>query len=127
MQSGPEESLLRAARAGDLDLVYLLCSSQLRDADICSIREEKSRTALHYACLGEHCNVVCLEFLILRCKQVDLVDLKGKTPLTLSAKRGNIQFTEVLLKYGADPRLKTHIGNTYAISMKYIPVSVSLF
>ncbi|XP_038196179.1 ankyrin repeat and SOCS box protein 1 [Arvicola amphibius] len=67
-------------------------------------------TPLRIAATAGHGN--CVDFLIRKGAEVDLVDVKGQTALYVAVVNGHLESTEILLEAGADPNGSRHHRST---------------
>jgi len=83
-----------------------------READILHL-SNRGQSALHLAALnGAHDAVVALTDHEQMRHMIDLQDERGRTALHLAASKGHQSIVSRLMDCGADPRLKTHNGQT---------------
>ncbi|XP_051533470.1 poly [ADP-ribose] polymerase tankyrase-1-like isoform X3 [Myxocyprinus asiaticus] len=132
--------LLEAAKAGDLDTVKQLCSSQnvncrdlegrhstplhfaagynrvalveylLHHGADVHAKDKGGLVPLHNACSYGHYEVA--ELLVRHGASVNVADLWKFTPLHEAAAKGKYEICKLLLKHGADPTKKNRDGNT---------------
>uniref|UniRef100_S4RWH8 Poly [ADP-ribose] polymerase n=1 Tax=Petromyzon marinus TaxID=7757 RepID=S4RWH8_PETMA len=138
--SDVEHQLLEAAKAGDLDTVKQLCTTQTVN---CRDMEGRHSTPLHFAAGYNRVSVVeyllqhgadvhakdkgglvplhnacsyghyeVAELLVKRGAVVNVADLWKFTPLHEAAAKGKYEICKLLLKHGADPTKKNRDGNT---------------
>ncbi|KAM7539204.1 hypothetical protein Aperf_G00000048262 [Anoplocephala perfoliata] len=100
------ESLLRAARAGDLKKVTDLIKSGV---DVNSTNPT-GLTALHLAAKEGHTSVV--KELILHGTDVNAVSKKGNTALHISSLAGHLDVVQALIDANANPNCQSAIGFT---------------
>ena len=67
-------------------------------------------TPLRIAATAGHGN--CVDFLIRKGAEVDLVDVKGQTALYVAVVNGHLESTQILLEAGADPNGSRHHRST---------------
>ncbi|KAL1770846.1 ankyrin repeat and SOCS box protein 1 [Sigmodon hispidus] len=67
-------------------------------------------TPLRIAATAGHGN--CVDFLIRKGAEVDLVDVKGQTALYVAVVNGHLESTKILLEAGADPNGSRHHRST---------------
>ncbi|MCF7821519.1 MAG: ankyrin repeat domain-containing protein [Mariprofundaceae bacterium] len=92
------EAWFEAAKSGDEEALKRALAS---DSDV-NVVDELENTALHYAAMHAHLNVMRL--LIEHGAALDAVNKRLSTPLHLTKK--NIDAIRILLQAGADPNLK---------------------
>jgi ankyrin repeat protein len=92
-------SLLRAAKAGDIDAV----KRNLRGHTGINSQDEDGRTALYYAAWKGHNEVVSL--LVEAHADINLPKKDGTTALYMASQEGHASVVDVLLRHGADPNL----------------------
>uniref|UniRef100_A0A6I8R1T7 Poly [ADP-ribose] polymerase n=1 Tax=Xenopus tropicalis TaxID=8364 RepID=A0A6I8R1T7_XENTR len=132
--------LLEASKAGDLDTVKQLCSSQnvncrdlegrhstplhfaagynrvsvveylLHHGADVHAKDKGGLVPLHNACSYGHYEVA--ELLVRHGASVNVADLWKFTPLHEAAAKGKYEICKLLLKHGADPTKKNRDGNT---------------
>ncbi|KAM9820432.1 LOW QUALITY PROTEIN: poly [ADP-ribose] polymerase tankyrase-1-like [Neosynchiropus ocellatus] len=132
--------LLEAAKAGDLDTVKSLCTSQnvncrdlegrhstplhfaagynrvsvveylLHHGADVHAKDKGGLVPLHNACSYGHYEVA--ELLVRHGASVNVADLWKFTPLHEAAAKGKYEICKLLLKHGADPTKKNRDGNT---------------
>lgn len=103
-----------AAYVGDLQTLRSL----LQDENYRSRINEKSVwccgwlpcTPLRIAATAGHGN--CVDFLIRKGAEVDLVDVKGQTALYVAVVNGHLESAQILLEAGADPNGSRHHRST---------------
>ncbi|CAL4123717.1 unnamed protein product, partial [Meganyctiphanes norvegica] len=107
------QDLLNAAKQGDLDKVKLLAGDACQDVNW---RNSFKWTPLGTAAGGNHIDVV--KYLIscnsdLNVQAKDAANgVEGWTPLMYASEKGNAVVAMVLMQHGADPLMKTSIGET---------------
>ncbi|GAB4821398.1 hypothetical protein N2152v2_008444 [Parachlorella kessleri] len=95
-------NILSAAQSGDVDLFW---ASAIADGELHEIKEqERGRTALHFAAQAGHLQL-CKHLLENLKFNVNAQDKHGDTALSLAAAAGQDEIIDLLLHYGADPRL----------------------
>jgi hypothetical protein len=104
-----ETALMMAALKGRTDWVGRLLDRGAR-IDGANGGERPGWTALHYAASGPEAATVAL--LLERGARVDGRSPNGTTPLMMAAQYGPEDSVFLLLKKGADPRLKNDLGLT---------------
>lgn len=67
-------------------------------------------TPLRIAATAGHGN--CVDFLIRKGAEVDLVDVKGQTALYVAVVNGHLESAQILLEAGADPNGSRHHRST---------------
>lgn len=101
---GKEQELLEAARNGQVDVVEKILSLRLKKVNsLASLRktpgpntqDASGYTALHFACLNGHKDVV--RSLLQHDANVNVVDKKGSTCLHLAAWAGNYDIVNYIL------------------------------
>jgi hypothetical protein len=97
-------SLLRAAKAGDIDAV----KRNLRGHTGINSQDEDGRTALFYAAMEGHNDVVSL--LVEAHADIDMPDKKGISPLYVACGYGHKLIADILLKNGANVNQATLIA-----------------
>ncbi|KAH1184622.1 hypothetical protein KIL84_012563 [Mauremys mutica] len=103
-----------AAYVGDLDTLRSL----LQEESFQSRINEKSVwccgwlpcTPLRIAATAGHGN--CVDFLLQKGAEIDLVDVKGQTALYVAVVNGHLECTQILLEAGADPNGSRHHRST---------------
>jgi ankyrin repeat protein len=77
-------------------------------------------TALHHAACLDHveCAVALLQAHNI---DVNAATRSGDTPLHCAAQGGNVRMVEALLRAGADPGLKNHLGFTPGLITQGVP------
>ncbi|XP_063173962.1 ankyrin repeat and SOCS box protein 1 isoform X1 [Candoia aspera] len=103
-----------AAYVGDLQTIQSLFKEESFQSRI----NEKSLwccgwlpcTPLRIAATAGHGN--CVEFLIRKGAEIDLVDVKGQTALYVAVVHGHLECAQLLLKAGADPNGSRHHRST---------------
>jgi ankyrin repeat protein len=73
-------------------------------------KDDKGNTALHYAALHEHFNIV--QQCIVKKSNINAVNHEGNTALHMAFLKGNRDIVEYLIKQGADLSIKNKEGNT---------------
>lgn len=105
-RNGSDETpLMLAALRGRLDWLQLLVK---KGARIERGPGERAWTALHYACSGPDNGTVA--WLIDQGLDIDARSSNGTTPLMMAAGYGSIDSAQLLLKRGADPKLRNDLG-----------------
>ena len=97
----PENALLTAAEAGDLDFVNRLIAVHMADVNV---KDDIDRTPLHYAANNGHAAV--LATLIAARANVNAQDFYNLTPLHLAADNGHAAVVPALVAAGADVNAK---------------------
>ncbi|KAM6461952.1 UDP-glucuronosyltransferase 1A1-like isoform 5-T7 [Liasis olivaceus] len=103
-----------AAYVGDLETIQSLFQEESFQSRI----NKKSMwccgwlpcTPLRIAATAGHGN--CVEFLIQKGAEIDLVDVKGQTALYVAVVHGHLECAQLLLKAGADPNGSRHHRST---------------
>lgn len=97
------------AKLGYLDLVKKSCTE--RDTEISEVEPCSGNTALHWAVLAKHDNI--LRFLLESGKlSPNSISAHQRTPLHLAASQGNLDATQELLKYDPELDLEDKWGAT---------------
>ena len=109
-----------AAKQGKLEAVKILLD--FKNIDI-NFKGYFNRTALHEACLNGHDKIVkeILEFALMKNKQINLYDEKGRTPLITAIYSKQIEVIKVLLNY------KSLVDINEKSEKRYIPLQVAIF
>lgn len=97
----------KAAFQGDVKTVRRLLGN---DPQIVKAKDEFGRTALHWAALAGHTNMV--ELLLVNGAEVDVRDDKNATPLWCAAANGNTDVVKDLISKGANINVKGAHGLT---------------
>nr|XP_042131351.1 ankyrin repeat domain-containing protein 36C-like isoform X7 [Peromyscus maniculatus bairdii] len=103
----PYYPIHKAASMGDIDTVK---SFVKRGVFVLEQIDWKYRTALHFACVYGHPEVVA--FLVENSCEISPKDIKDATPLIKAAQCRQTECLDILLKYGADPDIIDCRGNT---------------
>jgi ankyrin repeat protein len=84
---------------------------ELWDVDV-NLQDDKSQTALYYAC--KHESIECVELLLSHHGNPCLSDEKGRTPLMLACRKGNNALVELFLRYmdGSGLNMQDECGQT---------------
>jgi ankyrin repeat protein len=113
----PNSALFVAASVGDVEMVnsLLAAGSDIRE------RDQDSLTALHWAVLADHPQVV--KALVAHGAELNPVDRFGYTPLLYAAHVdfGDAETAKALLAAGADAKVKTKEGKTAAMLAQDYP------
>ncbi|XP_074857206.1 ankyrin repeat and SOCS box protein 1 [Carettochelys insculpta] len=114
LEHGEDTRLHDAAYVGDLQTLRSL----LQDESFQSRINEKSVwccgwlpcTPLRIAATAGHGN--CVDFLLRKGAEIDLVDVKGQTALYVAVVNGHLECAQILLEAGADPNGSRHHRST---------------
>ncbi|XP_012889220.1 PREDICTED: ankyrin repeat domain-containing protein 30A isoform X2 [Dipodomys ordii] len=115
----------KAASVGDVAKVQhilLLGKNGLND------RDRRNRTALHFACVFGHSEVVTL--LVERKCEIDACDNENSTALIKAVQCQEEECVTILLEHGANPNIPDASGNTalhYAVYNENIQIAAKLF
>lgn len=114
------QEIQEAAKTGNLDKVNQLLHN---DPDLLNHRDQRNKTALHFACQNGHFEVVKL--LVEKGANVNIMDYDFRTPLLWAAANGYSQILEILVKNGAD-RYKTDANGKSAVHLAVEAGNLSL-
>ncbi|KAI1070875.1 hypothetical protein LB507_010937 [Fusarium sp. FIESC RH6] len=100
--------LSRAANFGQDDIIrYIIHTGKVSVTE----RDQKGRTALHYACKSK-CDE-CADILLLHEVDPNERDFQGRTPLFFAAMEGSYEvIVRLLVVHNIDPDVKDHGGRT---------------
>jgi ankyrin repeat protein len=104
--TAPHAILFAAVKYGSIEMAQLVLDAKA----IFDVRDEKGRTAMHYAATRPT-NGMCSE-LFFRGLHVDAADDDGFTPFLYSIDQGATYALDWLVDHGANPRAKTNRGET---------------
>jgi len=101
-----DQSLVDAARAGELETVVALIDDGAR----VNVIDDSGTTPLHWAVFGEHQDVT--KKLLAEGALVNVPDNDGFTPLDTVAKGGYTKLVQILIKAGANLEARDNLGGT---------------
>lgn len=90
---------------------YHLCNMGLSKKDVDNQDCQIGYSALHWAAENHHANLI--ECLVDLGANIDISAYEGgDTPLHITTRNNDIENTNLLLSYGADPNIKNNVGET---------------
>jgi ankyrin repeat protein len=101
------QEIFDAVKTGDLSKVKALVEA---DPLLLQARDESGCTPLHWACRGDHEEV--LTYLVTHKADVNAKDAQGNTPLNCAAQAGRLAAVRRLMDHGADAAHKSYFGYT---------------
>ena len=123
---------LQACKEGSLDRVKDVVEEEV-DVDGLLNPTHGGYTPLYYATFFNRPEVV--EYLLSKGSKLDTPDKNGSTPLMAAAQQGHEQIVRILISAGADPLLRTHLGetardmirrNSYSTTIEYLLYSYEM-